>query len=542
MVNTVLYKLFNPDLKNLNNNQLIYHWNTKGKEENRLSCIEDFINKYPNFNLNFNKNTSYKDNLEEMANWHINNDSIKNNYISTSNYCIITNNDCISINNDCIITNNDCIITNNDCIITNNDCIITNNDNIDIIKNDNINYNFLLNKPFLAIYIYNYDEYYNNFYLKSLSKINYFNMNILVIIDKCKINKILFLKNINYMIYDKNKKYPKFDYLITNTYIEKFITNTISTVFLLDNINNINNIFSNKNIEIIDNIFDYDYLKDSIIISEHDCYKLYNNLLYKLNKSDFDKIYSKYKCNKIYVSNNYLYNNFLDIYTYKFLDIYYLVLDTIDFYFINLEKRKDRLKDTIQELENKNICQYTRFNALVPSKINKMLNPKKAWKKNYEYLKSALGCKMSHLEIMKLCIDSINPYLCILEDDVILTDDAINNLILALEQLNNINSDWDILYFSTNLKNKCDAVKIDNNLLEIKKGLTTTAQLFQTRKLKTIINIIENSELEIDNVYNEKLKYKYSVYPMIAYQRNSYSDINNEILDYGEFHRKFNYG
>ena len=507
MVNTFLYKLFNPDLKNLTNNKLIYHWNTTGIKENRISSIEDFIRKYSDFNLNSNKNGNYKDNLEEMVKWHLNK---------------------IDINKEKLEDN----------------------------KSNKNNF-FLLNKEILSIYISIIDiSNYNNFYIKSLSKLNYFNMNIIIIIDDYSnisndINNISFLKNMNYILYDKNKSYPIFDYLITYTYIEKFINNTKSTVFLLndktdkidkiDKIDKTDIILDINNVQYVDNIFNYDYLKNFIFISEYDCYKLYNNLLYKIKKSDLDKIYSEYKSNKLYISNDYLYNNFLDIYTYEFLDISYLILENIDFYFINLEKRKDRLKDTIQELENKNIYQYTRFNALMPSKINKMLNPTKAWKKDYEYLKSALGCKMSHLEIMKSCIDNSKQYLCILEDDVVLSDDAITNLNLALEQLNNINPEWNILYFSTNLKNKCDAIKIDKNLLEIKKGLTTTAQLFQTRKLKDIINIIENSENEIDNVYNEKLKYKYSIYPMIAYQRNSYSDINNQILDYGYFHRKFNY-
>ena len=42
-----IYKLFNNDLKNLNNNQLQIHWNTIGKNENRISNISHFFKKYP---------------------------------------------------------------------------------------------------------------------------------------------------------------------------------------------------------------------------------------------------------------------------------------------------------------------------------------------------------------------------------------------------------------------------------------------------------------------------------------------------------------
>jgi hypothetical protein len=86
-----------------------------------------------------------------------------------------------------------------------------------------------------------------------------------------------------------------------------------------------------------------------------------------------------------------------------------------------------------------------------------------------------------------------------------------------------------------------DAVKITDNLLKIKKGLTTTAQLFKRTSLEMVINIIESSDTEIDNTYNDLLEDKYCVYPMCVYQRESYSDINKNICDYGNFHRKYFY-
>ena len=94
---------------------------------------------------------------------------------------------------------------------------------------------------------------------------------------------------------------------------------------------------------------------------------------------------------------------------------------------------------------------------------------------------------------------------------------------------------------STNLKNKDDATKIGDNLLKINKGLTTTAQLFKRKNIEKIIKIIENSECEIDNTYNDLLENKYCVYPMCCYQRESYSDINKSILYYGLFHKKYEY-
>ena len=81
---------------------------------------------------------------------------------------------------------------------------------------------------------------------------------------------------------------------------------------------------------------------------------------------------------------------------------------------------------------------------------------------------------------------------------------------------------------------------IKNSLLKINKGLTTTAQIFNVKNIDKIINLIENSDVEIDNTYNE-LENKYCVYPMCVYQRNSYSDINKKNIDYGKFHQKYIY-
>ena len=61
----------------------------------------------------------------------------------------------------------------------------------------------------------------------------------------------------------------------------------------------------------------------------------------------------------------------------------------------------------------------------------------------------------------------------------------------------------------------------------------------QTIEKDQIIDIIENSNTEIDNTYQNNLENKYCVYPMCVYQKNFYSDINSKNMDYGPFHRKY---
>lgn len=103
--------------------------------------------------------------------------------------------------------------------------------------------------------------------------------------------------------------------------------------------------------------------------------------------------------------------------------------------------------------------------------------------KDIEYLKSASGCKYSHYEVLKQYCNSDYEYIMILEDDVVFEINTNIYINLALNNLINSKLDFDILYLSSNLKNKDDAVLINNNLLKIENGLTTTALIFKTKIL-----------------------------------------------------------
>ena len=222
----------------------------------------------------------------------------------------------------------------------------------------------------------------------------------------------------------------------------------------------------------------------------------------------------------------------------------YNIWNMIEINFINLNTRYDRLVHINKELLKLKIYNPNRYEAIKPEidDINKykFINQSKLWKNNdMEYLRSALGCKISHFEILKKYVNSDKKYLLIIEDDAVFENNTIIYLNMALHNLKDI--DWDILYLSSNLKKIDDVIKVNINLLKVINGLTTTAQLFKIKNIPKIINIIENSENEIDNTYNNLLENKYCVYPMCVYQTESYSDINNKVVNYEKFNRKFKY-
>ena len=153
---------------------------------------------------------------------------------------------------------------------------------------------------------------------------------------------------------------------------------------------------------------------------------------------------------------------------------------------------------------------------------------------NINYVIGSAGCKISHYELIK-SIQENNKYSLILEDDVVLEYNFIDYIFCALKQLKN--KEFDLLYLGCNLTENNNYL-FSNNLLSVKYPKTTTAYLIQNYNKNKILNIIEDSNNEIDEVYANSDLNKYCIYPMIAYQKNIKSDIINN-NDYGYYHDKY---
>lgn len=209
---------------------------------------------------------------------------------------------------------------------------------------------------------------------------------------------------------------------------------------------------------------------------------------------------------------------------------------------IHLEDRLDKKKYIEQHFQELTIENYQFFKAIKPIKENlfdysfirveSFLNFY-----NIDYVLGAAGCKISHYQ----CIQSLNKDLHLLvEDDVILEENYLVYVQNALHQIEQNKIDYDILYLSVNLEKKEDAHKIAPNVLSVLHGKTTTAYLINPDKKQKILQCIENSENEIDEVYSKSDLKKLCIYPMIAHQKNIKSDIVSE-NNYLKYHEKFSY-
>ena len=149
----------------------------------------------------------------------------------------------------------------------------------------------------------------------------------------------------------------------------------------------------------------------------------------------------------------------------------------------------------------------------------------------------------NNLGPMKSQINAINWFFDNESEGIILEDDALVELnfkIIIRLALMNID-DFDILYLSLNLNKEEDAELINPFILKVLKGMTTTGYIVKIKNIQNILDVIENSEAEIDNAYSESNLRKYCVNPMVIFQKNFESDINNKEIDYGFYHEKFKY-
>jgi GR25 family glycosyltransferase involved in LPS biosynthesis len=223
------------------------------------------------------------------------------------------------------------------------------------------------------------------------------------------------------------------------------------------------------------------------------------------------------------------------------------ILSKIKFYLINLDHRTDRYENAMNEFNKIKLNNIERFSAIKPSKEDilkyNFINVNKLWKNDENYIIGSAGCKISHYEVLiKALNDDKNyEYICILEDDIEFENNAAEYLSKSLLYIEENKINFDILFLTSNLGKKEDANKVNDNLLKLIKGLTTTGQIFKYSNLGNIIDIIKSSDAEIDNTYQDYLQNKYCVYPMCAYQKKFYSDILESDIDYGNFHKKFFY-
>jgi GR25 family glycosyltransferase involved in LPS biosynthesis len=180
-------------------------------------------------------------------------------------------------------------------------------------------------------------------------------------------------------------------------------------------------------------------------------------------------------------------------------------------YVINLKHRKDRYYHIINEITKLELSQAQIVDAI-------------------QHFNPAMGCFESHLKCIRLAKENELPYVLILEDDAIFTDNVVDILNNAFTEVQTF--EWDMFFLGANLQTR--ATRISDTLLKLNGAYAAHAYFVHERFYDTILNLPKTCEIDV-HYYN--LMSNHNVYmcdPMIAYQLPSYSDLQNGHRDYNQ--------
>ena len=196
-------------------------------------------------------------------------------------------------------------------------------------------------------------------------------------------------------------------------------------------------------------------------------------------------------------------------------------------YYINLEHRTDRLLHINNELSKTNIDK---------DKINRIEG---VYNKSF----GILGCAKSHIIVLEKFIESNKDTCLIFEDDFTFTKEQtlINELIDSF--FNSIKS-YDVLMLSSNILNdqKTEYTFITKIIdAQTLSGYSVSKQFapILLNNFKESVTYLEYYNTKIHNycfdIYMKQLQPNYNwycLYPKVGKQIKSYSDIENNIVDY----------
>lgn len=183
---------------------------------------------------------------------------------------------------------------------------------------------------------------------------------------------------------------------------------------------------------------------------------------------------------------------------------------------INLDRRSDKWEIVNNDFIKHGI-QVDRFSAVDGEKLS-----------DYSLTKYEQGCLQSHLAILKIIVKNKIQRSLILEDDV----EFIENLIPYFSEKINLLPKWDMLYLGGNHVESPS--KINEAFGKIYKTYTTSSYAITYNMARYCLETFKKSPKQIDKMYARlhPRRQCYCFLPSIAWQRPSYSDIQNKLVDY----------
>ena len=185
---------------------------------------------------------------------------------------------------------------------------------------------------------------------------------------------------------------------------------------------------------------------------------------------------------------------------------------------INLDKRKDKWKASQKEFEKIGI-DVERISG-----IDGFLEPPASIRPG------EVGCLKSHLKVFKIAKDRGLKSFLMLEDDVEFVDDFIEKF----NQIEPYIPTYEMLYFGVN-PHTGTRHEVGNSIFRIMNNYAAHCVIFKESCYDDIINVLSGPLVYPVDVHygNEQINHTaYCIRPPLASQRKSFSDINQEYVDY----------
>lgn len=187
-------------------------------------------------------------------------------------------------------------------------------------------------------------------------------------------------------------------------------------------------------------------------------------------------------------------------------------------YCINLERRPDRWTKSEQQFSREELT-VERFAAVDGNDF----------KKEYPSSRGNCGCTLSHYFLIEraklLGFDNV----MIFEDDADLTNQFKQRL---QECIADLPEDWDMLLFAG--IHKKPLIKITDRIYQVQETYTTGGYLLRSTMFDLVIDQFKSLQVPVDCFFVDmQLQRKIFVTdPPIAWQRKSFSDIQNRVMHY----------
>lgn len=183
-------------------------------------------------------------------------------------------------------------------------------------------------------------------------------------------------------------------------------------------------------------------------------------------------------------------------------------------YCINLDERTDRWEQVQKEFEKLGITDVKRFSAI-------------------KHEKGAIGCRESHLSIIREAKELGLRNVLIFEDDALVLESDITKIGNTLDELKK--TPWELFYFGATVDpNVGRLTTVSPHLVRTNFAYTTHAYAINSNMFDFILERAPFHEI-IDVFYNRNIVVRgqsYIINPMLCIQQESYSDIEKHHADY----------